>query len=178
MTRDSTLIALRQANPCLTLQAVGDKYGITKERVRQVLKGAGQPTRRYYPSKEVLCLNCGQATKRERYCSDKCWHEYTHPLMECSYCGTLFRRNAKQIISQLSYGHKKTHLFCSKRCQGKWLAQHYGFKKKYNETAIRATWMRTGYGASQLARLFDIPIPSMANYLRRFRKETKPLEAA
>jgi hypothetical protein len=39
------IVACRVANPDLTLQAIGDKFNVTRERVRQILNHAGVPTK-------------------------------------------------------------------------------------------------------------------------------------
>ena len=183
--RDEALIKYRQANPCLTLLAVGNKFDITKERVRQILSSNSQPTHRLYPHN--LCLNCGQPTRRKLYCNRKCQHEYCYPLMECAQCGTLSRRRAKELISHISYGQKKERLFCGRRCQGKWGGEYYGFKpghkghkgnlgkRKYNESTIYDCWQETGFGARKLSRILKIPCGTVSKYLRRFRdKQAAP----
>ena len=68
----------RITNPCATLETIGGKAGVTKERVRQILKGHGLPTIHWKPKKpEYICFNCGIITHRKSsLCSPKCWHEY------------------------------------------------------------------------------------------------------
>jgi PP-loop superfamily ATP-utilizing enzyme len=38
-------IKLREKSPCMTLQAIGDKCGVSKERVRQILQSEGMETK-------------------------------------------------------------------------------------------------------------------------------------
>ena len=57
MTVRDLVIQERTAYPCATLQQIADKYGITKERVRQILASANLATRHRKPG--YICNNCG-----------------------------------------------------------------------------------------------------------------------
>ena len=51
-------LELRKTTPCLTLQEVGDKLGVTRERARQLLKAGEMPTKRYL--RKYYCRKCGK----------------------------------------------------------------------------------------------------------------------
>lgn len=45
-----------------TLQEVGDRYGVTRERIRQIIKKQGRPTR-IKRLIEKTCVQCGRSVK-------------------------------------------------------------------------------------------------------------------
>lgn len=54
LDKTKAIIVERISNPHLTLQSIGDKYEVTRERVRQILENAGVPTTyRNYHKKKV-----------------------------------------------------------------------------------------------------------------------------
>lgn len=59
------------------------------------------------------------------FCSKKCREEYNLKIRKskCETCGKDFYCHYT-IIS-----HHKKPRFCSKKCQGKWLGNNYGFKR-------------------------------------------------
>lgn len=57
--REERMVALRWQG--YTLQAIGDLYGITRERVRQLLRRAGVNTAR--PIYTISCQVCGQSRR-------------------------------------------------------------------------------------------------------------------
>ncbi len=66
-TRASLVRTIRRADPALTLEQIGRKVGLTRERVRQILADAGLPTKnsRFYH----FCVACGTPVSRDRkYC--------------------------------------------------------------------------------------------------------------
>ena len=59
MSTDSVrdkVIELRKSMPCASNQTIADKVGVSRERVRQILKSSGLPTRKYY----ATCSECGK----------------------------------------------------------------------------------------------------------------------
>jgi len=65
MVRDK-VISLRIENPDYTLQAIGDVVGVTRERVRQILKGAGLPTVSTIWQNRCECRVCGEYMGQSR----------------------------------------------------------------------------------------------------------------
>ena len=60
--RRAEIAAFRMANPCLTLAGIGQRFGVTKERVRQVLARGGATTVALRPPPlmvPLICDNCG-----------------------------------------------------------------------------------------------------------------------
>ena len=135
------VVNLRRKNPCLTLQEIGEKCGITRERVRQHLKEAELPTvglgKKYchYCGKH---LNVGEKYKSlapnktvsfHHYCCFSCW-DIIRPgktiMLECEVCGILFPRKESLVIIRLGR-REYQHVFCSKKCQGKWFFSFWFF---------------------------------------------------
>ena len=124
------LAKMRWMNPCATLQDMGDHFGITKERVRQVLNEMNLPTRHFSEKKMVSCLQCGNPIREgKEFCNRECQNIYNTILITCSQCGKLMKRKACQTLlteSRIKLGYKG-NFFCSKRCQGFWLAEKHGY---------------------------------------------------
>ncbi len=55
--RDYNLVKMREGNPSMTLEEIGRKFGLTRERTRQILSKYGTPTRHKEP---FLCHHCGK----------------------------------------------------------------------------------------------------------------------
>jgi len=115
----------REANRCATLQQIGDKYGVTKERVRQILSREQLPTRAIIERKIVYCLHCGKETPNLKFCSHECQQAYHSVEAVCSQCGRMFSLRQSELIARTK--HNTTGLlFCSKQCYGKWFGTNYG----------------------------------------------------
>jgi len=72
------------------------------------------------------CKHCGAVISyKKRYCSNECKRAYYSVPHECSHCHTQFTMNATQKIRIRK--SKSGLIFCSKQCQGKYLAEHFGF---------------------------------------------------
>ena len=131
-------VQLRSNHPDMTLEAIGNIVGVSKERIRQLLKKAGMETR---SSKEVWerrpthlkfgkpCPTCDKPVPYRRspsvnttgyypkYCVG-CEPRYQFVDVSCSYCYKTFK------LSKYTYGQKMKRLnegsqkgiFCSHRC--------------------------------------------------------------
>ena len=119
----------------LTLQGIGNEFGVTRERVRQVLMGCGidcrtfPETNRVYNRTEVECEQCGKAfevaahqvKKQKRYfCGKRCRYEYMHPTFVCDRCGKQFRRVRSQMSVKIGGSRRdpryKGGKYCSEEC--------------------------------------------------------------
>lgn len=124
------LAKMRWTNPCATLQEMGDRFGVSKERVRQVLNEMDLPTRHFSEKKMVSCLKCGNPIKEgKEFCDRECQNDYNTILITCSQCGNLMERKACKTLlteNKIRLGYKG-NFFCSKRCQGFWLAENHGY---------------------------------------------------
>ncbi len=112
---------MRHDNPCLTLQQIGNKYGISRERVRQVLAKQGAITKHYHEKILYTCLNCGKVTpNKSGICSKKCKTDYNQITLICDNCGKLFNRVKNDIIRASNNENYKGHQFCNNTCFGEY----------------------------------------------------------
>jgi len=130
--RHQELIDYRSNNPCLTLEQIGRKFGITREAVRQILARAGERTSSLNYGNWV-CSRCGKRISitdlpKRKYCPEcrKILKEQLTTMLTCDYCGKLFPRRTKDVLLRIGKRGAK-HVFCSKVCQGRYLGDNFGF---------------------------------------------------
>jgi len=170
---------LRSNNLCMNMSEIASKVNISRQRVYQILREEGLPTKRYLKMTQYACAVCGTISTH-KFCSDECkkkWHQI--PVI-CTRCGKLFIRNRHQFLT--NYPHFNNNLFCSRDCSSKWWAEHYGFKaypdhisnkphtRKHNWDDIWKMHLETGYGSLRLSKRLNIPRNTIADILRHCRK--------
>lgn len=126
MNTTEIVIKERQENPCATLQQLGDKANVCRERARQILKKERLSTRHFTP--RYICLQCGKdlAYRKRPFCSWECKAIYNMIPVECSECGTVFYRTWNNAFWRLNRNVSGV-MFCSKQCQGKYCGKNFGF---------------------------------------------------
>lgn len=172
-TRQRNIVRMRRNNPCATLQEVGDRFGVTRERARQILEQAGEPTVAYQQT--YLCLQCDKdiGRKPRLFCSPECRHNYQHIKIACTYCGQLGEYLISHLMWHIAHGSHGTDLFfCSHICQGRWLGENYGFvvtgnrgnrekwgkqRRKWDRSKVYELKDETGWGAARISRALGIP---------------------
>jgi len=115
------LAKIRWTNPCATLQEMGDRLGVSRERIRQMLNKLELPTRHYSEKKMVGCLECGSLIKEgKEFCNVKCRKSYNSVLVTCSQCGKLIKRKPSMVLSSKSRIRKgyKGNYYCDRKCLG------------------------------------------------------------
>ncbi len=114
LERRDKVIELRALNPTKTLKSIGLEVGVTTERVRQILKGEGLPTKAIHD----------KPIKQRKY------HQGRQTIqLECCQCHILFTRYLEQHKRAMKHpGYTTKRTFCSKRCQGIYAGLHYGFR--------------------------------------------------
>jgi|TARA_R110000765_G_scaffold264887_2_gene364332 hypothetical protein len=123
----------------LTLRAIGEKYGVTREAIRLVCKGIPKPDLKTYHKKK--CQQCGKNfvvpsdRKNNKTCSKECFSgiqkynnykngKWTNDLIEfdCAGCGKKFTKTKKLVsIANHSYVARgkdpsEKEWFCSRNC--------------------------------------------------------------
>lgn len=138
-------IAELRLNKHLRLKTIGDMFGISPERTRQILVRYTKenrisllPYEAYKQQKAHLCPTCGHEIYDEKeYCSRKCFHTKRHNdtyiIFNCEMCGEL--HSQKQSVYNRSHHH-----YCSKECFGSFIGRNFGFKKTPNN--IKANMIR------------------------------------
>jgi len=146
-SRNEEMIKLR--NKGHTMQSIGDKFGITRERVRQILMKRNGTTEmdglitRYKLSKIIGCADAtiqhyeqlGEIKPKrvgnfflykksdiEKIASIVRRSILPDVMLVCKECGEIFSRRPYTIRPR-SPGN-----YCSKRCSGKVVGRKYGFK--------------------------------------------------
>jgi hypothetical protein len=123
--------------PRHTLKELGDSFGITRERVRQIAKRAGFNTPNGEESKKArrirVCVACGVEydgeAVRSKYHSIECKNAYYKDkywtTITCEQCKKVF------IRTKATAGRSKIH-FCCKRCNGIYVGERYGWGSSDN----------------------------------------------
>lgn len=178
-TLQVNIIRARRNNPCATLNEIGAKYGVTRERVRQVLSRAGKVTSAYHQT--YLCIQCGKdmGTEEKLFCNKQCRYDYGHIKIACSYCGKFQEYSIKWLIWQIEHGRRSPDLFfCSQYCHGKWLGENHGFaihpenmecshERKWDYSKVYELRDETSWGANRISQTLGIPIPTINTILRK-----------
>lgn len=147
---------LRQLYPKMTLLAIGNELGISKERVRQILVEENLPTvsvgQSTTKAKEIQpCIECGNLNKEfnykhSTYCSQECvnkvrnryWEQFhkdnpnRRTTFQCSYCGkdkTIRTTLYKQQLDRFK------NLYCSHSCSTKaqWDDENSAMRKRHSQ---------------------------------------------
>ena len=191
MSARQALLQLHHDNPCLSGQKLGDKLGISRERVRQILNeyGIHLSQRRQRP----LCRLCYQPLSRDATLDTcpNCRKALQMVLLPCDSCGKLLERRFQEASQSLTSPRYKGHFFHSRLCYGKWFAANYGFKSPHETEAQRecytirrpcrrkwdwdAIWQKhleTGYGNIRLSRMLGIHHRTIENILKHKRATT------
>ena len=174
MNTTEIVIKERKLNPCATLEQIGQKADVCRERVRQILNKKRLPTRHFV--QHYICLQCGKnlAYRKQPFCSKECRVIYNMIPMECSECGTVFYREKSFAFARL-IRNKSGAMFCSKQCQGKYCAKNYGFVAHPENCGIgRERWdpieltklIKAGLNDRDIHDIMGIPYGSFY-YLRK-----------
>jgi len=140
MNTREQIAQLRQDNPCLTLEQIGYKVGVSRERVRQLLNKEGLPTKHHI--RQRYCVVCGETiphyNTKGNTCSMKCFKKLHSVTLICTACGKEFARKVSDILDyNARLKHRGTNksrvgFFCNKKCFGRWLGMMYGCKFSTN----------------------------------------------
>jgi hypothetical protein len=120
---------LRSANLSMTMSEIAKRVGMSRQRVFQILREEGLPTKHCVIIKKYQCLECG-AVSPHKFCSDECKKKWREIPIICNGCGKLFFRDVTQFLH--NYRKHNHALFCSRNCANRWLGETYGFKSNGN----------------------------------------------
>ena len=138
MSTRSEAIALKESEPYLTLPEIGQRLGVSKQRIFRILKNEGLPTRGVYQRKRLIYYPvCHNPTpNKQAVCPGKCKDEIKFILVECEFCHVKFNRK-KRIIKD-SYKRGYLHIFCSKSC----------YNRGQRDGNIRSRYGKKGAGSN------------------------------
>ncbi len=106
-----------------TYQEIGEKFGITRQRVQQIAKRERIKKKR---EKKYRCIICGKPIKAQRKYCDECRENIKKPVFICLNCGKPFRR-------YLSQAKVKNIRFCSDSCRLEYITKHNILHKKLDK---------------------------------------------
>lgn len=92
----------------------------------------GEPLEQTFPAAGLkLCPWCDQASMKVEYypfCNRSCLYQIEHQKvpLECSECGRVVMLTKSHLIWRNARS-TSGRMYCSKRCQGAWLARTHGF---------------------------------------------------
>ena len=143
LERNAQIVAMARQEPVPTLQEIGDKFGLTRERVRRILakRNVTKPSRRIpikqRPCKFIGCQNYHTA-KRHRYCDEHAYDSHngrktlSHQfrVLTCSKCGTKYQRSEHFMKTTGLRNGKPIGTFCSRECFGGYVAKHFGWQPR------------------------------------------------
>lgn len=187
------IIELRKKYPCYTLKHIADIKGISRERVRQILKRDNLPTRHLKRGLQYYtCLNCGkETTHKSGLCCLDCRNLYYTINLVCDNCGITFPRLQTLIIkgnkprSNSTYPAYKGNQFCSRKCFGQWLGNNHGFKmhpenagrvhrlgvSKYEYLIPEISKLaQQGLSLNRIGVLLNLPTPRSTVYSKSFKR--------
>lgn len=170
------IIDYRLGNPETTLQGIANEFGITRERVRQILFKAGVPTKRrqFLWKNEYFCPKCGEyKTFYARLCR-KCSYAERRILIPCETCGKLISK-VRGDIEQAIKRNPDARFFCSRECMGApnkkrpakaagsrsdkiILASRLSFLSEIMRKTYVKKWDKTEHPTQQLAKICGVSI--------------------
>ena len=133
-----------------TLQQLGDYFGVSRERIRQLLLKSGLSKPSVFVANRPKCQVCGNDVpvsrkQRHNYICFVCQPKPTARLISCTcgQCGKWFKLTVREynartrIVTSFRVTPRITPLFCNRKCSGVYAGTHYGFiahppKKKYS----------------------------------------------
>lgn len=150
------VVALKHSDPTRTLQSIGDELGVSRERIRQILKAEGlndkYPVKEYRAKRANLfnsCSECGvdiitsdYAGRRRalcRPCRKLADYNAVYTKVECPQCSTTWGMRTKELQQRLmqkkEYSKRGTGTLAKNVppayqpfCSRKCTALYYGFQ--------------------------------------------------
>lgn len=132
--RNQKMAAYASANPCATLQEIGDYHGLTRERVRQILQQEGVH-KLYAPTAKVKVRLCIECKKPLRNTVKGDHHALCVPMvtLACKFCGQSYQRRLTWVSWALlnNERYKFTNPQCSRtKCPGQQVTEPCAYCSK------------------------------------------------
>lgn len=130
------IIKQKQDNSELSLRGMAEQFGMSYERIRQILNQYGVSTKR---TVKLPCPVCGKPrrSKNRRYCSKECKYIGQNITLNCASCGSPVVRSKKIMEWHKKRGWYKDGLvFCNHVCRGRHLGKNYGWGKRKKKDCV------------------------------------------
>lgn len=104
---------IREKNSTATASEIGHALGISRERVRQLLKKLNLPT--HHDHQTNACLVCGEPRGyNTKFCSHTCQFSYSRVNLQCPACNKSFSIRKSDWIRRVKLNK---NIYCSHRCR-------------------------------------------------------------
>ena len=114
MTTTEKVLAMRERDPRRTATDMAAEFGVSRERISQILDKQGLPTRF---NNAPRCIGCGKKVGRHGILRCRpCQHAFIRAHQPCSWCGEPATRLHSRIAS-----NKSDAIFCNRSHRSKWL---------------------------------------------------------
>lgn len=135
--RAEILALVEESGGSMSFAEIGRRVGVSRERVRKIVRSRGSLARKREKRKELICPECGKVFTAwpsrikggRRFCSCQCaqrarWRGGKSPILvfKCEVCGQSYARKLYQLRG-------RPPRFCSRQCQGKWVGSNFGAKR-------------------------------------------------
>ena len=185
----SAVVATRSRNPCATLQDIADKYEVSRERIRQILSEEQASTKSISRASLLrICPLCGGFKSQVSILCSRCreaeWAKVRWVTLICDQCEKTFNRRQAHVLNRAKRYGFGGPVFCSRRCQGIYTAEHYGIgtpnnpihktvfphgggsPRKWDYSELYRLADETGWGCNRLGRTLGIPRQTAWRILR------------
>lgn len=112
--RRRKIALFRRKHPKLTLQEIGDHFGIRRWSVYKALRKSSMPTIHAGDPSHKSCRVCGRSVVKNKMCSPECRERFYFIMIQCYVCGAQVRRLRSLQAKRIQAGMRLT--FCSPEC--------------------------------------------------------------
>ena len=127
LKKAAVLALLEKYRGRVSFAEIGRQVGLSRERVRQIVRKEGSHARKNRGQQEYACVQCGrrfttwpsEVKAGRRFCSRECASQAQRGpraarlTFRCEVCKRTYTRKASEV--------KRGTRFCSRACNGKWL---------------------------------------------------------
>jgi len=119
------ILEFKLNNPKISLRKIGEVFGISGERVRQICSVYQVETRRVIESHP--CKGCGKSISGQitkKFCSEECLFRCLYVSLICNTCNQIFYRRRTIVLNREDDPRYKGRNYCSRVCSAKGMSQY------------------------------------------------------